>query len=190
MSTRLRWFTLVLLAALIGHFVLTIIYSLQGAPVPPPVREISNRYAIPLFHQNWKLFAPQVPEYDNQLEYRFQSPEGWSEWADVSGSHGYSRGSKAEYMEQTLTGALAWQLANNLYARNQRLELERIVNSFDYFRALHFTRRMHARHAFETAPDSIQMRVRFRFTPPPGKAYTFQSSYMELPVEPFVYAHH
>lgn len=188
LTSRLKWFIAVL--ALFGtvHFALTTVYSFQYLPVPSGVREASQTYTVPFFHQNWKLFAPEVPAYDNQLEYRYAANGTWSAWSDVSGSLGYAPHGKIEYIEQVITGVLAWQIANNLYQRNQRMQFDRIVQSFDYRRALYFTKQLHEQTTGQTSGDSLQLRVKFRFTPPPDKAYTFQSSYLEFPVYPFNHA--
>jgi hypothetical protein len=182
MNTRLTWFVALLVVILTGHFILTALYNLQSAPVPELIRNASNRYTVPFFHQNWRLFAPAVPEYENQLEYRYPEDGAWTDWKDASAGNGFGPRSKTEYIEQTIAGALAWQIANNMYTRNQRKELDRIIQSFDYGRALYFVRRLHLHSGKPDVNDSIQVRVKFRFTPPPDKAYTFQTSYLEFPV--------
>lgn len=188
LTPRLKWFIAVLTALGAVHFALTTVYSFQYLPVPAAVREASHTYTVPFFHQNWKLFAPEVPVHDNQLEYRYAANGAWTGWSDASGSLGYAPHGKIEYIEQVITGALAWQIANNLYQRNQRMQFDRIVQSFDYRRALYFTKQLHKQTTGHTPGDSLQLRVKFRFTPAPDKAYTFQSSYLEFPVYPFYHA--
>jgi len=182
MNRSLRWFVLFLIAAFCGHFALTTLYSFQPVPATEFMRYVSTRYSAPLFHQNWKLFAPSVPEYDCQLEYRFPENGKWSFWRDVSAGNGFSYNSRIETLEQSLTSSLAWQIANNLYSRNQRAQFDRIVSSFDYQRALFFTHTLHGRIQPAPIQDSIQVRVRFRFTPAMDQAHSSQVSHLELPV--------
>lgn len=181
MNKSTRILILVLSLAFTTHSVLTGIYAFQSAPFPAVVRELSNRYTIPMFHQNWKLFAPSVPEYDAQLHYRVKLDRGWTDWGDISRSNNFGHTSRVEYIEQSLTGALAWQIANNLYSRDQRMEFERIINSFDYGRALFFVKKIHLRNGAHIVPDSLQLRVQFTFTPPPAQAYSFQVSNVDFP---------
>jgi len=182
MDRRIRWFVMVLAVLFVMHFLLTSLYSFQKLRLPGTVRSVSTRYTVPFFHQNWKLFAPEVPAYDSQLEYRYSNTGSWSEWNDVSHSLGHGSHSKVEYIEQVLVGSLAWQIANNLYVEGTRARYDLIAQSFDYGRAVFFTQRLHELSWGEPIHDSLQLRVAFRFTPEPGKAYTFQKSYLELPV--------
>ncbi len=166
------------------HFMLTGLYSFQALRVPIPVRTVANTYAAPLFHQNWKMFAPDIPEYDHQLEYRFSrkdSLQPWSEWHDVSSFNHFGSRSRIEYMEQSLTGGLSWQIANNFYQKNSVPQFDRVLTSFDYQRALFFTASLHERIQGHPIEDSLQLRIRYRFTPTPGQASTSQLSYFDFP---------
>jgi len=64
-------FTAVIFVMAFVHFALTSIYSLGGSALPEKIQTTAYRYSVPFFHQNWKMFAPSVPEYSNQLEYRY-----------------------------------------------------------------------------------------------------------------------
>lgn len=131
------------------------------------------------------MFAPEVPEYDCQLEYRLPDSGIWGPWRDASSSNGYGRHSRVEYMEQSLTGSLAWQVRRNLYQSVSGDSFDRIVQSLDYGRALHFVRGLHAQVNGQMPGDSIQLRLSFRFTPPMDQAHTYQLSYLEFPAYDF-----
>lgn len=176
------FFTLACIVAGVFHFMLTIAYNLADAPVPDRVRNWSNRYTVPLFYQNWQLFAPDLPEYNVELEYRFAQYGAWSQWADASAAHGYGRKSKLETVEQNICSGLAWQVANNFYAKDQRAQFDRIIESGNYMQALFFVKQMHKLHQHHEQPDSLQLRLAFRFTPKPEGAHTYQYSNLELPV--------
>lgn len=153
--------SVVLLSA---HFILTGIYSFQMLPVPWQLRSFSNTYSAPFFHQNWKLFAPVVPEYSQQLYVRYYYNDEWTEFQDVSEKFGFGATSKVEYMEQTTCSGLAYQLANNMYWVNGEQRLDRVQQSLDYGRAVYFCERM-LRFKGNIHADSLQLQVHFKFDP-------------------------
>jgi hypothetical protein len=185
MTRSLKWFVLFLILAAAAHFTLTSVYSFYTVSVPSRLRGISSTYSVPLFHQNWKMFAPDVPEYDAQLEYRYPGAGGWSDWGDVSGSNGFGRRSRIEYMEQSLASSISWQIANNLYSRNARVQFDQIVSSFEYNRTIYFAAKLHEQSKAQALADSMQLRVKFRFTPAMKAAHSYQMSYLEFPVYHF-----
>ena len=182
-SRLLSAFTAVIFFALLIHFGVTTVYSFSYLKWPPSVRSASIAYAVPLFHQNWKMFAPDVPEYNTELEYRSSSNGSWSEWKDVSASNDFGKHSRIETMEQNINSGLAYQIANNLYTRDARREYDRVIESFDYSKAVHFTRELHRRKTGASIGDSLQLRGVFRFTPQPGSAPGYQISYLEFPAQ-------
>jgi hypothetical protein len=177
---RLRLFTFSALAVVLLHFLITALYSLDYLPLPHALRSAVNSYTLPFFHQNWKLFAPSVPEYTVQLEFREKKESLWTNWADVSQGCGFHERSKVEYMEQTINGGLAWQVANNMYTVNQVRQLDRVMESYDYNRAIYFLYSLKKRIG-DPLTDSAQIRLRFDFTPPPHQAKSAQMSYLEFP---------
>jgi hypothetical protein len=170
-----------LTAWLFLHFGLTLIYNFQQLPVPGKIRNFSNAYCAPLFHQNWKLFAPDLPEYNVNLESRFYKNGQWLDWKDVSEGNGFAADGKMEYVEQSITSGLAYQVANNLYTANSRVQFDHIVESNEYHRAIYFAAELARRVAVEDVGDSIQLRLQFRFTPSPDKARTRQFSQLVFP---------
>ncbi len=68
-KTTLTLFVVLLIAGLAVHFALTTIYCFRDN-MPYKAYALADKYSVPCFHQNWKLFAPDVPKYTVQLEYR------------------------------------------------------------------------------------------------------------------------
>ena len=122
---------------LVIHFALTSIYSMDFLVLPRSVRQVSQIYTVPFFHQNWSMFAPEVPEYDLQLQYRFPTNGVWSEWNETTESCGFEYRDRAEYLEQSICSGLAYQVAQNIYFENGVRKLDRIVDFPDTF-AIYF----------------------------------------------------
>src|SRR5690349_17586122 len=85
---------------LAGHFAMVTLYSFRDDVANARLRNLADRYSIPAFHQNWKLFAPDLPAYNVELEYRWTDAGGWSAWKDVSESFGFDKTSRIETIEQ------------------------------------------------------------------------------------------
>jgi hypothetical protein len=147
---------------LLTHFTLTGIYTFQELPVSENVRAISNAYTIPFFHQNWKLFAPEMPNYDCFLWVRTKENSMWSAPFRMSerGNFGYS--SKVTYMEFSIANALANELAANMYWENGKRNLTRVEQSLSFGRAVYFAERMCRRH-LDLQADSLQIQLQFHF---------------------------
>ena len=168
-----RIYLYLLLVMLALHFLLTGFFSFTSYPRSGPLAAISEWYTVPAFYQNWSLFAPDVPAYDAQLEYRSAHDGRWSEWKDAgNGTH------PLETIEQSYVVGLSYQVVQNLYRSMDRTQFDRIVESRQYHQALTFVNRL----LEETSPDSVQLKLKFRFTPAPDKAYTFQRTELEFPV--------
>lgn len=74
--------------ALVGlHLLLMAAYTLPVQLVPERLRLIGQWYARPLFHQQWRLFAPDPPLCSCALEYSYggqwwsidRGPEHWAQ---------------------------------------------------------------------------------------------------------------
>ncbi|MBK8497443.1 MAG: hypothetical protein IPL52_01175 [Flavobacteriales bacterium] len=57
------------IAAVIGHTVLIACYTFPEAIVPERLRVLGQFYARPLFHQQWRLFAPDPPLCSCELQW-------------------------------------------------------------------------------------------------------------------------
>lgn len=167
--------------ALVVHFAIITAYGFRDQ-LPVSATKITDRYCVPMFHQNWKLFAPDLPKYDAQLAYRYNRDQSWSEWNDITESCGFTRFSKMETIEQGFNTQLAWQVVNNYYARDGRAQFDRMVQSPAYANSLFYVLKMHQLHVDSIKPDSVQIKLKFVFTPPPDQAHSIQSSELAFPV--------
>lgn len=148
------------------HFVLTFIFSTRDF-MPMKSRVIAESYSFPAFHQDWKLFAPDLAMYNVDIEYRYAISGKWSGWIDVGQSHGYGEYSRLERIEQGFGRLLVWEATNNFYSKNGERQFDRIMRSSAYRNALYFTMKMHESGHENTSFDSLQIRLNFRFTPKP-----------------------
>jgi hypothetical protein len=164
---------------LVIHFALTSIYSMDFLVLPRSVRQVSQIYTVPFFHQNWSMFAPEVPEYDLQLQYRFPTNGTWSAWNETTESCGFEYRDRAEYLEQSICSGLAYQVAQNIYFENGIRKLDRIEDAFDYGKALNYAMKMHEHFYSKEIEDSLQIRLQFVFTPKPGSTEE-KTDYLEF----------
>jgi hypothetical protein len=174
-------FTLLAIVAMSAHLLFCIVYSFRQH-MPRALVAKADGYCVPLFHQNWQLFAPDLPEYNSNLQYRIATSVGWSDWADATANFGYGITSRMETIEQGFNVALDWQVMDNLYSKAGKAQFDRIVQSNAYASALFYVLKMEEIHHPEIRPDSVQLRMEYRFTPPPNGAHTFQKSWLEFPV--------
>lgn len=163
------------------HLLMCVVYSFRSH-MPRALVAKADVYCVPLFHQNWQLFAPDLPEYTSNLQYRIANGGQWSVWADATGNFGYGITSKMETIEQGFNVALDWQVMDNLYSKGGKKQFDRIVQSNAYASALFYVLKMEEIHHRQSQPDSVQVRMEYRFTPAPDGAYTFQKSWLEFPV--------
>lgn len=180
---RIRWWFWALALVCLVHFFFITVYSFREN-FPRELTGLSDRYTIPLFHQNWKLFAPDLPRYNAELQYRIagQGQSGWSGWKDASSDFGYDEHSRVETVEQGFVGQLGWQVMDNLYSKGGKKQFDRIVQSNAYASSLFMVLKLHQLQHPEFQLDSVQIRLEFRFTPAQEMAYNFQTSYLEFPV--------
>jgi hypothetical protein len=65
------------------HFLFIIVYLTDGKYSPEILNRATARYVQPLFHQSWKIFAPEPPLWNVRLVYRCQFTDStWSKWKD------------------------------------------------------------------------------------------------------------
>lgn len=171
-----KWLVIGLSAYLLFHFVCTLTYSLEYSP-PNRLTALRNQYMVPYFHQGWKLFAPDVPKDQYELEYRFSSEGAWSPWSSSEDFEGISNHSRLPYVAQKLELLLGIDMRRNLYFNEDSvLQYDLIVSDVPYMRVLYFAVRRHE-ILHQSRPDSVQLKMRVVFTPP------FDGSAVEAPRE-------
>jgi hypothetical protein len=73
----------IVLAYLAIHFIATVCYVAPESAVPNRLRGYATWYMMPVFHQQWDLFAPTPPKTSHEIHYRFRNKKGeWSKWID------------------------------------------------------------------------------------------------------------
>jgi hypothetical protein len=171
-----------LLAALIGGIILTIHYTLCALSALSMEQEsIGHQYTHPLFQQPWRKLGSDLPANTMELEFRMKNKSAtWSDWKDATANYTYEPSSQAEREEQSIVDELRWQLANNLYSENGRVELKQITESSAYSKAIYYVMRMERYHE-QNYPDSIQLRAAIEFIPEMDAAPTRQFSYVTFP---------
>jgi hypothetical protein len=116
-----------------------------------------------------------------ELEFRMKNKSAaWSDWKDATANYTYEPSSQAERVEQSIVDELRWQLANNLYSENGRVELKQVTESSAYSKAIYYVMRMERYHE-QNYPDSIQLRAAIEFIPEMDAAPTRQFSYVTFP---------
>lgn len=80
MSIRARPATV---AAVAAHITLLAAYTLPQQFVPTRFRYWSQAYSRVLFHQDWRLFAPDPPECGCSIEFQNTAEGEWSKLEDL-----------------------------------------------------------------------------------------------------------
>ncbi|MDQ3102083.1 MAG: DUF5819 family protein [Bacteroidota bacterium] len=88
------WIGVMVAGLVTGHLTLVMAYAFPGRIVPAKVRAIAGAYVRPLFHQEWKLFAPDPPLCSCELQW---STTG-TEWRSIGTDH---------YLEERMAQNLA-----------------------------------------------------------------------------------
>ncbi|MFM9984630.1 MAG: DUF5819 family protein [Flavobacteriales bacterium] len=179
-SLPLKVFVVAIVIALLGHFTLTIVYAFREN-MPAALNQRTDRYMAPVFHQNWKLFAPDLPRYNCELEFRLAINNEWTDWKDASSFYGYDDYSSVETIEQNILTQLNWQLLNNLYTRNGVIQFDRIVRSTAYTDAMFMVMKMHRNAQPDKREEMMQIRIRYQFTSTPHKDDNHQEV-IEFPI--------
>lgn len=169
------------LLVLVIHFSLTTIFNLREF-VSPSQREVADKYTFPTFHQDMKLFAPDLAMYTAQMESRAYLDGTWGQWTDISSESGYDGGSRMERIEQGFVHQLSWEVTKNLYSKDGIKQFDKIERSTPYRNALYFALRMQELYDGNDAFDSLQIRLNYRFTPAPSQKNNPVHSYLEFPV--------
>lgn len=170
----------VLLGVSILHLTFTLIFSLDFLKLPQIMRVPAYYYSVPFFYQSWSMFAPSVPTYHQELQYRGFSQEKWTTWMDVTEQYESEAHSAMEYVEQNICSGLSQQVAGNFYQKNGAIQWDAITSSLEYQRAIFYAEKMHSTHG-GLRLDSLQIRMMYRFIPSPGDTSRMKPTYLEFP---------
>jgi hypothetical protein len=180
MNSRLYRILIIILPVLLSAHLLMLGCAAFQEYLGPSVSERTQAYTTPLFPASRQTPGKAVATSDCNLEFRSFKSARWSDWQDASGGFGYSPQSTTEQIEQALCEEFRWEVLHNLYAAGGKQQFDHIIQGSTYSKALYFIVRLE-RLSEQTASDSIQLRLNYRFTPPPDQAYTFQRSFLEFP---------
>jgi hypothetical protein len=166
---------------LIGiHFFLTTVYNLRYW-ASPSLKSIGDKYTFPVFHQDMKLFAPDLAMYSVHLQSRVYSDGQWQQWTDVSQKAGYDLHSRMERVEQSLNHTLSWEVTQNLYSKEGVPQFDRLITGAAYRNALYYAWRMQTRYQPNEAYDSIQVGLNYVFTPLSGNEREVSQTQLAFP---------
>lgn len=80
---KMNWKSRIVIALAVMHLTFLLAYSIPDRLVPERLRVIAQLYVRPLFHQQWKLFAPDPPLCSCEIEW---STNG-IEWRPIEAGH-------------------------------------------------------------------------------------------------------
>lgn len=161
---------------IIVHFTMTLVYTLPDVFPLFILKGASNTYMRPLFHQGWELFAPNVPQQQFELEYRFDEGTGWSQWQSAEEDTGALQHPRVPYIAQKLQIMLGRDVSQNLtFDSSGNEDYSLIVNDVHYYRVLYFAVQYHYWKT-GTKPERMQLRMHVVHTTPPD--------YSQLPSPP------
>lgn len=186
-SWRLRLLALALVAFLLVHFGATVVYTVDDLPIDPRIQHRAAMYMKPLFHQGWKLFAPDVPTCNPVMHFRVYEDGGWSPYRSLIHGSGMPRHPKLVYT----THKLAVYLMNALRLRcddtpDADALRQRALASGSFARCVNYAMRVH-QGGYSTSADSLQLQLVLVHIPKFNTAEVTDSTVVSLPSIPFVH---
>ena len=164
---------------LLLHLAVTTLYIFRSS-LPQVFSNLSIRYCSPLFHQNWMLFAPDVSDYNVELEFLKHHDAGLKSWVNLSEEFGFEETSVMKRIENSIATGMAWDYTERVFSKDGILHYENFMESRSYHRAGYLIHR-YSNALGIICPDTIQMRLIFHFTQPPGSAEVFLTDSIILP---------
>jgi hypothetical protein len=74
------WVLGLILVIFLGHFTLVLVHQFGKDRLPYAITDLSERYIVPWFYQNYLMFAPDPTDHINTFIYRVETQDGWSQW--------------------------------------------------------------------------------------------------------------
>ena len=150
---------------LVVHFVMTLIYTVPGVPVPDKAHELAYRYMVPMFHQGWQLFAPDVPAYQIDVQFRYRPKDSeWGAWKTIGEVQDDAR---MHYALAKMSGPLSTALNDpemGVYYVDSLPQFDRLETTGAYKAMVYyFIKEFESRN--ESTLDSLQLWFNYRFTP-------------------------
>lgn len=163
------------------HFLLITIYCLTDIKLPGAIRNTTYRYVVPLFHQGYSLFAPDLQKYTIDTEFRGYN-DHWTSWTLADETSPASDHSKMRYMIERYALMLAGDMERNFYYKDSTLQYD-AVQSGKAFYAINYYCFNGYKSTNNLVPDSMQIRVTIKHSPdfhsdvkPDDQVFTFPST--------------
>ncbi|MEO0403715.1 MAG: hypothetical protein AAF193_02480 [Bacteroidota bacterium] len=154
-SQRKKVLVLVGIMLLTIHLILTGIYSLPDKPVPLSLRQMSNSYTVPFFHQGWQLFAPNPPRYQGVLKALVMS-NGQMDSVIVGAYVTAPKHYRVKRVVNRLSKQLSYDMSKNLYFKDDLVQYD-LVQSGTAFKSLVYFIGMQEQIEKGVKPDSLQL---------------------------------
>ncbi|MDA0882430.1 MAG: hypothetical protein O2984_03875 [Bacteroidetes bacterium] len=157
-NKSLRIFTLVGLLFLLFHFLLTFVYCFPEKPVAESLRQSSNEYMVPFFHQGWQLFAPDVPLYHGRVYFKTMPASFDTAWVPFGSNKAVSEHWKLNYAANRLSLMLMADMKKDLYFSGDTMKYDLVQNGRGYLSFVYFAGELQ-RAKTGSRPDSIQIKL-------------------------------
>lgn len=155
---------------LLVHFTFTLVHTLPDKVPTYLLRGVARAYMKPFFHQGWALFAPDVPQQQFDLDYRYKEKASaeWSEWKPANDLRPRTAHPRVAQMVEKMLMLVARDLGNDLtYNDDDEPQYELITSSKPYFFTVYYTVRRHE-VLYVERPGFIQLKLSARHTPRPS----------------------
>jgi hypothetical protein len=119
-----------------------------------------------MFHQGWRLFAPRMRTFENNLEYRYANEGEWSEWKGL-GREGTDDVPRLAYFSSKVAMKLhstCNDSINGIYYIDKVAQTDAVEKSADYIRSAYMCYK-HSVYFYNITPDSVQLKLGYRFIP-------------------------
>jgi hypothetical protein len=74
------WLSWLFVVIFLAHLSAVVIYEFGKETMPYPVVKLADRYVVPWFFQNYKMFAPDPTDQIHSFLYRVKEDGEWSAW--------------------------------------------------------------------------------------------------------------
>ncbi len=135
----------------------------------------------PSFYQGWSLFAPDVPKWHSDLEYRYFNDGEWAPWQSSSAFPGAVAHPVQARIAQKLNHYLTNQLRENLYYKNGVPQFDKVVTQGHYRGAVYLVR-AELKQLNKRNIDSLQLKLNVSYAPEPGSGNSPEIKSVEYPV--------
>jgi len=169
--TLVGWIAVLCIATSLAHVFLVFLHVAPSNSISKRYTEKIDAWVLPLFEQNWQLFAPNPESVNQQISARTArtSKDGTSEvsgWVDLSAMD-TSAVRHSVFPSHTAQNMLrrAWISYEQYHGGNDRSRSDRARMMKEYLRNIAANRIADERHS---TFDSIQLRVITKRIPPPA----------------------